>query len=209
MTGLDLDEWGRDRKLAKAARAKVSKPAPADTALLQQQIAALSDRLTGMGKLFADDLAKAYRALDASRRQTATLQGRLQRLEERAVSQRPVASVALAGAVYNWISRLAFAVADEWDVAAPDLLGSYKGGAVIRPRFALTWLVRETGDYSLPLVGRLMNRDHQSIRYALKRATELRERDDAFRHVTDQLLIIARRLRAEGQANATAPGGAA
>lgn len=158
---------------------------------------------------------KATSALDAGDPAVAALIGSLERridaLNARVIGLEAanpgvrVESVPFEIATYGWVRRLAAVVADEWGVSGADLIGQRRGGEIIRPRFVLIWLMRHCSPMSLPQIGRLVgNRDHTTVMHALKRVDAWRTQDEVMRHITDSMLIIANRLRAEHRQALTA-----
>ena len=100
--------------------------------------------------------------------------------------------------LFPWVGRLAQAVADEWGVSAAELIGKSRQSLLIRPRFVLDWTVKQAAsDYALAQIGRLLGRDHTTIIYSIRRVNEWRKAEETFRHVTDHLVKIGQRLRAE------------
>lgn len=170
-----LDSWGREKPLRAPQPAPVAAAAPAPgEAVILAELAALRARVL-----------------------------RLEGRERFAAKLDAVADAApsLHAKAYGWVTRLAVVVADEWGVAADELTNRYRAAeTILRPRFVLIWLLREASDYSLPHIGRLVQRDHSSVLYGFKRVEAWRKGDEAFRYLTDQLLVIARRLRAESAA---------
>jgi hypothetical protein len=124
------------------------------------------------------------------------LQARVAGLEDSLAS--PPAVELLELAAYGWVQRLAATVAEEWGVSAAELVSARRTEILIRPRFALIWLMKQVSSMSLPQIGRLVgNRDHTTIMHALRRVEAWRQRDEVMRDITDRMLVIARRIHAE------------
>lgn len=110
----------------------------------------------------------------------------------------PAELVPFHAVTYAWVDRLARSIADQWEISPAELVGQRRTALVVRPRQAFYWLLRQAGGYNYPQIGRLVGgRDHTAIIHGLRRAESLRQTDESFRYLTDQLLVIARRLRAE------------
>jgi hypothetical protein len=102
---------------------------------------------------------------------------------------------------YPWVPRVAAVIAEQWQVPARALLGSERIGPLIRPRFVLTWVVRQSGDLSLQETARAVRYgDHTSVIHAINRVQQWRDEDPEFALLTDRLLEIGRRIRAESAA---------
>ena len=71
------------------------------------------------------------------------------------------------------------AVSREFSVSTALLLSEDKRRDVARARFALCWLLRDSG-ISYPAVGQLVDRDHTTVLAAVRRANELMLDDPAF-----------------------------
>lgn len=86
-------------------------------------------------------------------------------------------------------------VAYETGVSRADIRGDRRFPALFRPRCAVCWLARRLSSASLPQIGDVLNRHHSSVLHACRCAAELRERDPAFRRLTDRLLRHFRDLQ--------------
>jgi hypothetical protein len=137
--------------------------------------------------------------LDAQQLRIAGLEAQLAVLDAsvQITKAAPAVLVPFERRLFPWIGRLAQAVADEWGVSAAELTSQRRQGLLIKPRFVLVWAVKQASDYSLPQIGRLLNRDHTTVMHACRRVNEWRATDEVFRHVTDQLAVIGQRLRSE------------
>lgn len=72
---------------------------------------------------------------------------------------------------------------------AADIQGPTRSRPLFRARFAISWTARQIGRSSLTVIGEVLGgRDHTSIMNAVRRADELRERDPAFRMLTNKML---------------------
>lgn len=145
-------------------------------------------------------LASFQNRIDMLQLRLAGVEGKVAALDDAATinAAAPVDLVPFERRLFPWIGRLAQAVADEWGVSAAELTGLRRTANLITPRFVLDWAVKQAApDYSLPQIGRLLNRDHTTVIYSCRRVNERRTGDEVFRHVTDQLAQIGERLRAE------------
>lgn len=136
------------------------------------------------------------RAFHLLKRQIDDLEQRLAGLEAVVVKggEAPI-GVSLGSA---WVQRLVTVVADHWQVSPLALVGRSRIGIVTRPRFVLCWLLREATDYPHTRIAQLVGYlDHTSVVHALNRVNEWREKDEVVQYDTNQLLVIAKRLRAE------------
>lgn len=157
------------------------------------------------------DLALVAAAKSAERElldEAAALRRQMRALEDRIAEATGGVLPVLPGA--EWTRRLALAVAEHFDLSPLELVGRSRVTVVIKPRFALCWLIKQVSpNLAAPRIAMLVGyEDHTSVLHALRRADELRGKDEGFAWSTDQLLIIARRLRAEatpGLALAEAP----
>lgn len=76
----------------------------------------------------------------------------------------------------------------EMGVRRVDLLSADRSASLFRARAAVCWLARELTPASLPQIGAILGgRDHSSILHACRRAADMRDRDPAFRRLTDRL----------------------
>lgn len=98
----------------------------------------------------------------------------------------------------HWVRRIAITIADQWEVPLAQVLGSSRVTPLIRARFVLAWTVHNAGKFSYPQVARMVGYDdHTGVIHAVHRVNGWRATEPAFEHLTDHLLTIARRLRAE------------
>lgn len=129
---------------------------------------------------------------------------RINRLEVELGKMRPRAVSPLAPR-HSWVQRLAETVADQWDVPVAQVLGRSRVSPLMRPRFALAWIIDQIGVFSLPQIARMIGyTDHTSVIHARRRVNEWRAAEPEFAWATDQLVIIARRMRQEALAHAKA-----
>ena len=137
--------------------------------------------------------------IDAQQLRIASLEAQLAVLDAsvQIAKAAPADLVPFERRLFPWIGRLAQAVADEWGVSAAELTSQRRQALLIKPRFVLVWVVKQASDYSLPQIGRLLNRDHTTVMHACRRVNDWRANDDVLRHVTDQLVLIGQRLRHE------------
>lgn len=140
---------------------------------------------------------RTARLLEADLRVT---QDRLARLEVEVGKMRPRAVSPLAPR-HGWVHRLAETIADQWEVPVAQVLGRSRVSPLMRPRFVLAWAIYEIGGFTHPQVAQMVGyTDHTGVRYAQKRVREWRDSEAGFAWTTDQLLIIARRMRDESRA---------
>lgn len=71
------------------------------------------------------------------------------------------------------------AAAEMFHVHPRDLIGPYKFHFLLLPRFALSKALRLRG-WTLPRIGRLVNRDHTTVMYQIKQAEMHMERDAGY-----------------------------
>lgn len=84
----------------------------------------------------------------------------------------------------------------EMGVRRVDLLGADRSASLFRARAAVCWLARELTPASLPQIGAILGgRDHSSILHACRRAADMRDRDPAFRRLTNRLVRHFRDLQ--------------
>lgn len=127
-------------------------------------------------------------------------EARLARLETEVGRMRPRAVSPLAPR-HGWVQRLAKTIADQWEVPVAQVLGRSLARPLMRPRFVLAWVIDRIGCYSLPRTAEMIGyTDHTSVIYARRRVNEWRDAEPEFAWATDQLLIIARRMREEALA---------
>lgn len=191
---VELDDWGRETGFnAPPPAAPVGAAGAAfharkrSTADLERRVADLEDMICRSG--------------ETAKRRIDELQVRVKELEALVVTSgdTPV-GIALSA---PWVQRLVIVVADHWQVSPLALVGKSRTFVFSRPRFVLCWLLRQSTDYSLPLIARLVGYlDHTSVCHALNRVNEWRAKDEVVQNDTNQLLIIARRLHAEWAAAA-------
>lgn len=80
-------------------------------------------------------------------------------------------------------------VAYEMGVRRADLISADRSAGLFRARAAVCWLARQLTQTSLPRIGaHLGGRHHTSVLAACRRAADMRERDPAFRQLTDRLV---------------------
>jgi chromosomal replication initiation ATPase DnaA len=125
---------------------------------------------------------------------------RMERLEAEIARMRPRAVSPLAPR-HSWVQRLAETIADQWEVPVAQVLGRSRITPLLRPRFVLAWVIDQLGCYSLPRIAQMIGyTDHTSVVHARRRVNEWRDAEPEFAWATDQLLQIARRMRAEALA---------
>ena len=81
------------------------------------------------------------------------------------------------------------AAAEMFCVHPRDLVGPYRFKFLMLPRFALAKALRTRG-WSLPEIGRLMNRDHTTIIYQVKEAEYWMSRDPGYAAKVKQLIDL-------------------
>ena len=85
------------------------------------------------------------------------------------------------------ISDIVARVAWETGLTAADITGRSRKAHINRARFAVVWLARTLGN-SAQKIGHALARDHSTILDAQCRANFFREKDSAYRHMTDGIL---------------------
>ena len=84
--------------------------------------------------------------------------------------------------------RVVDLVADAFNLTSDRLMGRDRSKAVALPRQIAMYLMRQEADISLPQIGReLGGRDHSTVMYAIKKVTDLLERDDRLRRQVVQI----------------------
>jgi chromosomal replication initiation ATPase DnaA len=82
-------------------------------------------------------------------------------------------------------------------VTVAGVLSDNRAKPLVRARFAAAWAARHALGYSHARIGAgLGRRDHTTILGALRRAEQMREKDPAFRRLTDRLLAAAEARKA-------------
>ena len=78
-----------------------------------------------------------------------------------------------------------------------DLIGHYRYGFLMLPRFALTKALRMRG-ISTPRIGKIVNRDHTTVLYQLKQIEYYLERHPAYKRKVEELYMeFAKLMTAE------------
>ena len=91
------------------------------------------------------------------------------------------------------VGELVDFIADEFSISATEIYARRRLAEPTAARDIVAWLARHLTGYSLPQIGRALGgRDHSTIISAVKRVEEAREKDPAYRRMTDEL-----RTRAE------------
>lgn len=86
------------------------------------------------------------------------------------------------------VSQIVRLVAFETGLSPNAIMGPRRTAVLFRARAAVCWLARALTSQSYPGIGLVLGgRHHTSVMAALSRAEELRERDPAFRMLTDKL----------------------
>ena len=112
---------------------------------------------------------------------------RLEQLLGIAGPARPIAQTSFANRLTT--SRIIDLVAFNMGLRISDLIGKSRDPRFVRGRFAVCWLARRATSASFPIIGAALGgRDHTSAINAIGRAEEFRQRDPAFRMLTDRLL---------------------
>jgi len=87
-------------------------------------------------------------------------------------------------------------VAFDTGMTVAEIVGPSRARSCFRPRAAVCWLAVKLGVNSTTGIGRALgNRDHSTVIDACRRAEEFRQRDPAFRRLTDRLLDHFRDLQ--------------
>lgn len=114
----------------------------------------------------------------------ARLEERMQRLEDALLLINGVPTHTRADItvldVTQWVSF-------QTGMAVKEIVGPRRLAPVVRARFAVYWISVYALQLSLPQVGRkLSRRDHTTVLMGCRRANEFREKDPAFRMMTDK-----------------------
>ncbi|MEO7470280.1 MAG: helix-turn-helix domain-containing protein [Sphingobium limneticum] len=72
-------------------------------------------------------------------------------------------------------------------VRRTDILGRRRDGRFVRARAAVVWVARKLGVGSTTKIGVALGRDHSTVLTALSKAEILRQRDEAFKRLTDRI----------------------
>lgn len=79
-------------------------------------------------------------------------------------------------------------VSEATGISVAALCGDQRVTAIIRPRQIACWIMRQETTRSLPQIGRAMGgRDHTTIMNAIKRVDQMRERDEVFSALVDDI----------------------
>jgi chromosomal replication initiation ATPase DnaA len=99
------------------------------------------------------------------------------------------------------MGRMIEVAAITFNVSVGAMTGAIRSGPMVRARFAVMWAARQLYGYSTPVIGRALgNRDHSTVISGIKRAEELREKDQDFREITDGLIAaFTPKLREEAE----------
>ena len=114
-----------------------------------------------------------------------------------AASARARPAFSRRGPAMSWVLA---AVAEASGTSASLLLGPGQARALVRPRQLTMYLLRERcAGASLPAIGHFMRRDHTTVLYGCRRATDLLARDAGFRELHDRALRrLAEMTHAQG-----------
>lgn len=77
-----------------------------------------------------------------------------------------------------------------------DLVGPYKFGFLMLPRYALTKALRMRG-LSTPKIGKIVNRDHSSVLHHIKQADYFMQRDTEYKKNVNKLYLRLAELQVE------------
>lgn len=78
-------------------------------------------------------------------------------------------------------------VSQHYGMSVAEMMGDCHRGELVRPRHIAIWLARRLTRHSLPALGRMFERDHSTIKYAVVRIEELRRGSESFRRLTDHI----------------------
>lgn len=79
-------------------------------------------------------------------------------------------------------------VSEATGISVADLRGDQRVASIIRPRQIACWIMRQETTRSLPQIGRAMGgRDHTTILNAIRRIDQIRERDESFAVLVDDI----------------------
>lgn len=99
---------------------------------------------------------------------------------------RPISSWNRVGMTIRWIAR-------ETGLDVSDMLDRTRTEPLVRARAAVAWIARRTSDRTLTQIAVALHRtDHTTALQMLAKAEQLRDRDPAFRLMTDR---VADRIR--------------
>lgn len=88
--------------------------------------------------------------------------------------------------------RVIAAVAKHWGVAEPLIYAATKRHVAVRPRRAVMFLLRDLYGAGLPTIGKLLHRDHTTVKTGLERHADDYERDADYRERFDAALAELR-----------------
>lgn len=100
-----------------------------------------------------------------------------------------VAPQAETALVFNpSVAEIVAAVSRELDIPVREITGAHQALKIARARHAVAWIARHVTDRSPAAIGRALGRDRTTTISSLARAKEYREKDAAFRDLTDRLV---------------------
>jgi len=80
------------------------------------------------------------------------------------------------------------AACSRFGVAPSDVLSPSRPSQVSKARWAIAYVLIERMGWSLPRIGRLLNKDHTAVLYGYRRAQELYRTDQSFYETVEALL---------------------
>lgn len=114
----------------------------------------------------------------AARQQITLLRRRIEELEGRAPVALPPA---------ERFGGLLTAVAAEFGVLREEILGESRSAHLVLPRQVAMALAQRLLGYSLPRIGRLLNRDHSTVHHGIRRVARQCAHDPGFAQRLDAL----------------------
>lgn len=113
-----------------------------------------------------------------------------------AVAKIAVPAITFAGSGRIVVADIVKAVAYEMGLRPADIIAMGRCQREMRARAAVCWLARRVTDRSLVNIGvTLSGRHHTTILHAVTWAEDRRDRDPAFRMLTDRLLAEFQKLK--------------
>lgn len=73
----------------------------------------------------------------------------------------------------NAVKEIGMACAEVFDISADDLFGTRRFSHLTLPRQLAMWMARNRTELSLPVIGRLMGRDHTTILHGVQKIEEM------------------------------------
>jgi hypothetical protein len=119
------------------------------------------------------------RTIEALQRQLSELSAKLEAMEH--ADRTPVAAPTRIKPVISTVAKY-------YDVPVRDLVSFRRARALIRPRHVAMYLARALTKHSLPVIGRVFERDHTTILYGCRQIEKQRQRDSGLDAEIQQLI---------------------